>query len=177
MELQTERLRLAALELTDLESIHQLHSLPETDEFNTLGIPGSINETGSLLKEWIAEQISTPRKSFIFSIRLMETEKFIGLIALKLGKPNYKIAEVWYKVQPFYWRKGYTTEALSALLKFGFKELQLHRIEAGCAVENIASIKVLEKVGMTREGSKRKVLPIRGQWVDNYQYAILDTDI
>ncbi len=61
-----------------------------------------------------------------------------------------------------HWRKGYTTEALTKLLDFGFNELKLHRIEAGCAIENIASNKVLEKVGMTKEGIKRKILPIRG---------------
>ena len=93
-----------------------------------------------------------------------------------LGKTNFKIAEVWYKIHTSYWRQGYTTEALTELLKYGFSRLELHRIEAGCATENIASIKVLEKVGMTREGRKRKVLPVRGEWVDNYFYSILETE-
>lgn len=61
-------------------------------------------------------------------------------------------------------------------MDFGFNDLKLHRIEAGCAVENIASSKVLEKVGMTKEGMKRKKLPIRGEWKDNYLYAILEED-
>ena len=61
------------------------------------------------------------------------------------------------------------------MLQFGFFELQLHRIEAGCAVENVASIKVLEHVGMIREGRKRQILPIRGEWIDNYFYAMLET--
>lgn len=77
---------------------------------------------------------------------------------------------------PEYWRQGLTTEALTQILYFGFTGLELHRIEAGCAVENIASIKVLKKAGMIKDGSKRKVLPIRGNWVDNYIYAILETD-
>jgi RimJ/RimL family protein N-acetyltransferase len=98
------------------------------------------------------------------------------LIALNLGKPNFRIAEVWYKLHPAYWRQGFAKEALTTLLQFAFVDLRLHRIEAGCAVENIASISVLEKVGMTREGSKRKVLPIRGSWIDNYTYAILESD-
>ena len=67
-------------------------------------------------------------------------------------------------------------EALNKLLDFGFNDMRLHRIEAGCAVENIASSKVLEKVGMTKEGMKRKKLPIRGEWKDNYFYAILEED-
>ncbi|MEP6844734.1 MAG: GNAT family protein [Panacibacter sp.] len=176
MELVTARLKLQMLSLSDLDDIHQLHSLTEIDKFNTSGIPDSINTTLLLLNEWLAQQNETPRRSFIFCIRLLETNKFIGLIALNLGKPHFKIAEVWYKIHPDYWRNGYATEALMQLLKFGFIDLALHRIEAGCAVENTASIKVLERVGMIREGSKRAVLPIRGEWVDNYFYAILETD-
>jgi [ribosomal protein S5]-alanine N-acetyltransferase len=176
MELQTKRLKLAELTFADLEDIHKLHCLPEVDEYNTLGIPSTIHTTAILLNEWLDQQQLTPRSSYIFCIKQFDTSRFVGLIALILGKVNFKIAEVWYKILPEYWRQGFTTEALTQLLYFRFTDLCLHRIEAGCAVENIASIKVLEKVGMTREGHKRKVLPIRGSWVDNYLYAILDTD-
>ena len=176
MILQTRRLALKELLSTDLTDVHQLHSCPEVDEFNTLGIPASIQTTENLLKEWMEQQEVTPRMSYTFSIRLNHTDQFIGLIALNLGKPNFRIAEVWYKLHPAYWRQGFAKEALKALFQFAFLDLRLHRIEAGCAVENIASISVLEKVGMTREGSKRKVLPIRGSWIDNYTYAILESD-
>jgi ribosomal-protein-alanine N-acetyltransferase len=176
MELQTERLQLQELALTDLPEIHQLHSIPEVDEFNTLGIPETIQVTEALLSDWIWMQKTVPRMSHILAVKLIGTGQFIGLIALNVGKPTYKIAEVWYKIHPDYWRKGYTTEALTALLKYGFRDLGLHRIEAGCAVENTASIRVLEKAGMTREGRKRQVLPIRGQWIDNYFYSVLESD-
>ncbi len=62
---------------------------------------------------------------------------------MTLGKINFKIAEVLYKIFPDYWRQGFATEALTQVLKFSFTDLGLHRIEAGCAVENIASIKVV----------------------------------
>ena len=176
MELTTKRLKLVELTFTDLKNIHHLHSLPETDEYNTLGLPATIHTTEILLNEWLDQQQLTPRSSYIFCIKQFDTNCFVGLVALILGKANFKIAEVWYKILPDYWRQGFTTEALKQILSFGFTDLQLHRIEAGCAVENIASIKVLEKVGMTKEGCKRKILPIRGNWVDNYFYAILDTD-
>ncbi|CAN5343017.1 GNAT family protein [soil metagenome] len=176
MELQTKRLRLIQVTFADLENIHILHSFPETDKYNTLGIPDTIQTTEDLIKEWLEEQNSVPRKSYIFSINLSDTNQFIGLIALILGKPNFKIAEVWYKIFPDYWSKGFTTEALAQILKFSFTNLGLHRIEAGCAVENIASKKVLEKAGFINEGGKRQVLPIRGAWVDNFSYAILETD-
>ncbi len=176
MKLQTNRLDLKEISLNDLDSIHRLHSFTQTDEFNTLGIPETIQVTELLLTNWIDQQKATPRMSYIFAIRLIGTGQFIGLIALNLGKPKYKIAEVWYKIHPDHWRHGHATEALTKILEFGFVNLGLHRIEAGTAIENSASIKVLEKVGMTREGLKRKILPIRDEWVDNYFYSILETD-
>lgn len=176
MELSTERLSMVELSFDDLSDIHQLHSLKETDEFNTLGIPDSIQVTKSLLNEWIEQQKAHPRVAYLFRIQLKKTNQFVGLIGLTLGKLNFRIAEVWYKTQPAYWRQGYTSEALKELIRYGFSSLKLHRIEAGCAVDNKASMKVLEKVGMVREGCKRNVLPIRGEWVDAYFYSILETD-
>ncbi|MEL7219689.1 MAG: GNAT family protein [Bacteroidota bacterium] len=79
-------------------------------------------------------------------------------------------------MHPNHWGSGYATEAVQAILAFGFEQLQLHRIEAGVATANIASIKVLERVGMLREGLCRKILPIRGEWYDNYMYAMLEED-
>ncbi|MEP6466429.1 MAG: GNAT family protein [Parafilimonas sp.] len=177
MELFTTRLQLKELSLAELEKIHQLHSLPEIDEFNTSGIPGNIQTTELLLNEWIHQKNIISRTSYTFCIQLEKINEFVGLIALNLGKRNYKIAEVWYKIHPDYWKQGYATEALKNIIQFGFQNLGLHRIEAGCAVKNIASIKVLKKVGMQMEGCKRKILPIRGKWVDNYFYSILDTDL
>lgn len=176
MEFQTNRLLFKELSPAYLADIHQLHSLQQTDEFNTLGIPGSIDITTNLLQGWLELREAIPRRSYIFCVELMESGQFIGLIALNMGKLHYRIAEVWYKIHPTYWAQGYATEALQKMLEFGFTHLNLHRIEAGCAVENAASLRVLEKAGMTREGRKREILPIRGQWVDNYFYAILETD-
>jgi ribosomal-protein-alanine N-acetyltransferase len=176
MTLQTDRLNLRQLSITDIDKIHELHSLPETDQFNTLGIPETIQTTEQIVNEWLVEQNAIPRTSYIFCIHNNETKQFIGLIALLLGKPNFRTAEIWYKIHIDYWRQGYTTEALNKLLDFGFNDMGLHRIEAGCAVENIASSKVLEKAGMTKEGMKRKKLPIRGEWKDNYFYAMLEED-
>lgn len=176
MKLQTERLNFRQVSADDINNIHELHSLPETDEFNTLGIPETIQVTEKVINEWLVEQNAKPQTSYVFCLDLIETNQFIGLITLNIGKPNYKTAEVWFKIHLDHWNKGYTTEALTKLIDFGFKELGLHRIEAGCAVENIASGKVLEKAGMRKEGMERKKLPIKGEWKDNYFYAILDED-
>ena len=174
--IETERIRLRLTDLTDLASIHALHSLPETDQYNILGIPSSMEETKSIIKPWIKENKSQELKNYTFAIDNKSNGKFMGLFGLKIGQQKYKRAEVWYKIHSDYWRKGYATEALKAIIDFGFDALKLHRIEAGCAVENIGSIKVLEKSGMLLEGRLRQILPLKTGWSDNFQYSILETD-
>ena len=93
-----------------------------------------------------------------------------------LTTAKYNKGEIHYSLIPRFWNKGYATEAVLAILKYSFETLNLHRIEAGLATQNLNSIKLLEKVGMTQEGMHRKILPIRGGWVDNYSYAILEED-
>jgi len=162
--------------MSDLDSIHTLHSLPETDQYNALGIPKNIEETKSIIKPWIVENRINEIDNYTFAIENKSNGEFIGLFGLKLGNKNYKRAEVWYKIHSNHWKKGYATESLKAVVDFGFDTLKLHRIEAGCAVDNIDSIKVLEKSGMIREGRLRQVLPLKSGLSDNFEYSILETD-
>ena len=174
--LKTERLILRPVIRLDVDYIHDLHSLKETDEFNTLGIPKDIEETKLLLEQWIFENNKALTTNFTFAVELNIENQIIGLIGINLGKVKYKNAEVWFKFHKDHWNKGYATESLKQILFFGFNELHLHRIEAGCAVGNIGSISVLEKTGMTREAHTRKLLPLKTGWSDNYGYAVLATE-
>lgn len=176
MIIETDRLLLIEISSTDLEDIHALHSAHEVDEFNTLGIPKNSEETKEVLRPLLEAQSLSPQVSFTFKITLKIAQDFIGLATLNLSSAKYKSAEIYYKLLPPYWGNGYATEVSKALIKSGFEDFNLHRIEAGVATANLKSIHVLEKSGMTREGLKRKVLPIRGDWVDNYEYAIVEGD-
>lgn len=72
--------------------------------------------------------------------------------------------------------KGYMTKAVNAVASFVFDSLHLHRLEAACLPANVASIRVLEKVGFKREGLARRYLKINGYWQDHFLYALLDED-
>lgn len=176
IKILTDRLRLRFIERSDLDSIHKLHSLAETDEYNTLGIPDNIETTKAIIELWIGENKLKKISNYTFAIEDKLNKEFIGLFGLRIGKEKYRRAEVWYKIHFTWWNKGYATESLRAVINFGFETLKLHRIEAGCAVDNFGSIKVLEKAGMIREGRRRQILPLKSGWSDNFQYAILETD-
>ena len=74
------------------------------------------------------------------------------------------------------WGNGYATEAARVMLRIGFELLEAHRVFATVDTENVSSIRVLEKLGMTREGMHRQSFwsPLHGSWRDVYLYAILE---
>ncbi|MGB3104494.1 GNAT family N-acetyltransferase [Sphingobacterium siyangense] len=177
MEIKTERLKLRSVEKIDLENIHSLLMYPESALFNPSGFPDGIAHTAQMVEAWSAQiHESDVRKDYTFYIETLEGKEFIGLINISVVKLRYRNAEVWFKLVPTMWNKGYATEALNRILTFGFKELNFHRIEGGCAVENIASAKVMEKVGMVKEARRRKILPLKDGWSDNYEFAILEEE-
>ena len=176
MKIASNRLILTEITWDDLKNIHALHSIPEVDEFNTLGLPGDMAETREVMRPIIEEDKTLKRHHISWKIEIKDTSDFIGLAGMVLSAEKYSRGEIYYKFLPAYWGKGYATEVSKALIKSGFEDYKLHIVGAGVATENIQSIKVLEKSGMTREGLRRKVLPIRGEWVDNYEYTILEDD-
>jgi ribosomal-protein-alanine N-acetyltransferase len=173
-ELKSKRLTLRLATIEDLEDIHYLHSFPEVDEFNTTGIPENLAQTKTVMMPLFAANLKSEKYTIIVNVK--GTDTFVGMVGVFPGKPKYDSAEVWYKILPKEWGKGYATEILQALIQFCFKTLKAHRVEAGCAVKNLASIRVMEKAGMKQEGRRRQTLPLATGWSDNFEYAILDVD-
>ncbi len=174
--LLTDRLFLRQVSGPDLAFIHELLSLPEIDRYNTQGIPANIEETKTILDNWLLNANNTELRLYPFLITLNNTNHPVGLISMRVGHPKYRRAEISYKIHSSQWQNGYASEAVKRIIEFGFTELGLHRIHAGCAVDNLASIRVLEKAGMQREGRMRQILPLSNGWSDNFEYAILETD-
>lgn len=177
MKFLTSRLKIRNVMIDDIDAIHAMNSMPEVDQYNTLGIPKTIHETRELIETRIIENQKSEVQNYTFVILSRTNDAFIGMIGLMLDNKKYNRGEVWYKILPTQWNRGYATEALNKIIVFGFETLHLHRIQAGCAVENIGSIRVLEKVGMIREGRGRKVIPLKSGWSDSFEYSILETDV
>jgi len=172
--LTSSRLTLTLASLKDLAFIHELQSYPQSAEFNTLGVPENEEVTRKSVSSW--EECHAEEAIEQYHFKISEGENPVGLIGLKLGAARYRRGEVWYTIHPGQWKKGIATEALNLVLDLGFDQLKLHRIQAGCAVANLGSIKVLEKVGMIKEGRGRQILPLSKGWSDNYEYSILESD-
>jgi len=176
MKILTQRLELTEITWDDLENIHRLQSIFEVDEFNTVGIPKNIEETKGKIKPFIDAKEIDPQSKYTWNIKINETKEFIGLAGINLSIDRFKIGEIFYKLSPEYWGKGFATEVALKMIEIGFDKFKLHRIQAGCAVKNFKSVRVLEKAGMTKEGIYRKILPIRGEWIDSFIYSIIEDE-
>jgi RimJ/RimL family protein N-acetyltransferase len=84
--------------------------------------------------------------------------------------------EIGYAVLSDHQGKGYCTEALKLLLSFAFDELKAHKVVAMCNDENIASSKVMKKIGMTKEGTFREEYLLNGKWVNQLFFSILQSE-
>ena len=87
-----------------------------------------------------------------------------------------KSGVVGYLIGPRFFRQGYATEALQLVLRFAFRQLKLHRIEANIQPHNVASQALVKRAGFTCEGSVRKFLKIAGRWRDHERWAVLAED-
>jgi len=115
-----------------------------------------------------------------WAIELTGSSKMIGHIYFKQIEPNeLRTWELGYIVNPAFQGEGYATEAVAALLTNEFKEKHIHRVFAHCNPENLASWKLLDRVGLRREGLLKRNIFFRrapnGEelWTDTYEYAIL----
>jgi [ribosomal protein S5]-alanine N-acetyltransferase len=114
------------------------------------------------------------RRLYDFVARLHTDGQIVGHGSLSRSAPG--IASLGLGIDETYARRGLATEIALRLLAFGFNELKLHRIEADVAVENAACIRVLEKIGMFREGVAHDCIFAQGRWWTEAKYAMLARD-
>lgn len=118
---------------------------------NTLYLPYPYTEEDALT--WIAAHLANfnADKSYEFAITVKETGELVGAIALT-NNQRFRHGEIAYWVGEEYWGNGYATEAAQAIIQFAFDEKQYHRVFARYFSTNPASGRVLQKLGMEKEG-------------------------
>lgn len=115
---------------------------------------------------------------YSFHIFTRHEDRLLGGIALSnIRRGVAQSASIGYWIGQPHANRGYMTEAIRAVLRFGFEDLGLHRIEAACLPRNAPSRAVLRKAGFSEEGLARRYLRINGAWEDHALYAILREDL
>ena len=174
MQFNTKRLLLRDFTQDDVSHVHAFDADPELRRY--LG-GGRVSEedTRAFIQQTQQWLQGDPRPVYAFALMLKEHAQMIGIVGLTIKEPELGEADLGYRLSREHWGQGYTTEAATSMLSFGFTDLHLHRIEAKCHPDNIGSWRIMEKIGMRYEGRLRENAPTGdGTWCDTLLYAIID---
>lgn len=167
--LETNRLFIRQFQPNDWPAVYAYTA----DALVTTYLPeGMFTETQA--KEFVETNVGEQAKAF--PVLLKADSKLIGHMIFHpwFAPRTYEIGWVF---NPAYQRQGFATEAAHNLLNYAFEALQAHRVIATCQPENRASYRVMEKIGMRREGHFRKCIYRQDNlWWDEYFYAILEEE-
>ncbi|MBL0170331.1 MAG: GNAT family N-acetyltransferase [Gemmatimonadaceae bacterium] len=171
--LRTRRLILRPFTLADAPAVQRLAGAPEIYS-TTRTIPHPYED--GMAEAWISSRADAfaAGQAASFAVTL-EDNTLVGATGLNLEPADHR-AELGYWIGVPYWGHGYATESAEAVMAFGFESLQLHRIHACFLRRNPASGRVMEKLGMQYEGTRRQHEVKLGVHEDLVHYGILRTD-
>lgn len=169
--LETERLKLREITEGDAEGILACFSNDNVTRFYGQETLNDIAQAKKFV-DFFSNNYKEKR-GIRWGIERKGTNGIIGTIGFNAWIPKHKRAEIGYEIHPEYWRKGYTSEAVSKVLSYGFEVMGLTRIGAVVFIENEASNKLLTKLAFQKEGILRGYMYQNGIAHDTYVYSLL----
>jgi len=169
--LSTPRLILRALRPTDIDDLYKYASDPEIDHHVPWNHYKNIDEARENLNEFLADYELHGMGAW--GIEHRADQRLIGIINTSIPHRINRRVELGYTISRAYWGQGLATEAVKALIEFGFEKMNLVRIEAVILPENLASARVLEKSGMQFEGVLHSYQVWRNKPCDLRMYAVI----
>lgn len=167
--INTERLILRKIAMSDCADMHEYSSDEKVCEFLLWSPHTHISETRNKLRN--IERKYKQAEFFDWGIEF--DGKFIGVVGFSSLSLANNSGEIGYVINSKYWGQGIATEAVGAIIKFGFERLNLSRIETRYIKENVASARVSQKCSLIREGCMRSSLIVKGQRRDICVSSIL----
>ncbi|HSB89240.1 MAG TPA: GNAT family N-acetyltransferase [Anaerolineales bacterium] len=173
--LRTDRLILRPFRPEDAADVQRLAGHPDIAS-TTANIPHPY--AAGVAEAWIAthEERFAHDEAAIFAVTLASTGDLLGSIGLEIRREHER-AELGYWIGVPYWHQGYATEAGARLLRFAFEDLRLQRVFAIHFDRNPASGRVMQKLGMKREGRLRHHMVKNGRAEDVSLWGILAADV
>lgn len=169
---RTERLILRGFTEADFEAVHDYASDPEVSRYMDWG-PNTPEQTRHYLGLAIQAQDEGRPHVLNLAVEVAAEARLIGSIRLEVKDPANRTADIGYSIHRAYWGRGLVAEAGRELLRIAFEAMDLHRVWASCDARNTGSWRVMEKIGMRREGVLKKANLRRDGWKDTLLYAVL----
>ncbi len=173
--LETARLRLRHFSEADLPTFLAYRNDPEIARYQSWETI-TAGQARALISEQLHLHPGTPGTWFQFAIALKTTDDLIGDCMLHVRADDPQQGEIGYTLAREEQGRGYATEAIRAVLTYAFETLDLHRVIATVDCRNTPSIRLLERVGMRREGHFLQDAWYKGEWCDDYLYALLHVE-
>jgi RimJ/RimL family protein N-acetyltransferase len=172
----TDRLVLRPFTPDDFDALYAYQSRPDVAQWLEWG-PRSEDEVRvSLGMKLTSVAIADEGDVLSLAMERKDTGELVGDVILHLVSAEHRTAEIGYIVHPDHQGLGYTTEACREVLRIAFDDLGLHRVVGRLEPRNVASARVLEKIGMRREAHFVENEFIKGEWQSEAVYAILDRE-
>ncbi|MCP8617945.1 GNAT family N-acetyltransferase [Salirhabdus salicampi] len=170
---ETERLVLRPYDLSDAPRAQKIGDDKAVAETTFIPYPYTLEK----VEDWIKNHSSLIENgdAYPLAVILKSEKQLIGTMTIRIDKNHHK-GELAYWVGKDYWGKGYATEASKKMLEFGFKELNLNRIWAPVMSKNKASGKVMQKVGLSYEGTLKQDILRWDKYEDIDIYGLLKKD-
>jgi ribosomal-protein-alanine N-acetyltransferase len=175
LRLETPRTILREYNLDDADDCERYTRDPEVCRYMIWG-PNGPGETQAFLEQAVRDRRANERKVFEFALVHRRDNRVAGGVGTRITNVEQREGDLGYVLRRNLWGQGIATEAARAVLDFAFDALGLHRVWATADPENVASVRVLEKLGMRREGLLRRNIFVRGAFRDSAVYAILDDE-
>jgi RimJ/RimL family protein N-acetyltransferase len=163
---------LRALSPADFEAIHVLLSDWNVVRYMLLPHCTTEDQSRKCLDDLMADSPCGAWQNIVRAIEMVDSGVVVGLCGIAVLQGSEQ-GEIWFLLRPDHWGRGIAQQAARELLMIGFSAVNLHRMFATCLPENPASARVLEKIGMRKEGLQLKNLKIHGTWHDSFLYAML----
>lgn len=172
--LETPRLILRKILPKDAQDMYEYASLPQVTRYLTW----HEHDCPEYTRDYLCALQSAYRRGefYDWGLELKENGKFIGTCGFTSICEEANFAEVGYVLSPAYQGKGFMSEALREVLRFGFQILCLERIEAKHMNGNDASAAVMKRCGMQYEGRIRHRMIIKGNYEDYHLYSVLKSE-
>ena len=171
--LKTENFFVRAFEAKDLEAFAHYRSLETVAKYQSW-TGYSYQEALALFESMDYSTFGTEGCWYQLAISTHESDEIVGAMAVHFIDQDQ--IEIGFTVSPQHQGKNVATETLSGLLSYIFGELDRHRVIATTDVNNSASYRLLEKLGLRREGHFIQNTFFKGAWGDEYQYALLSSE-
>jgi RimJ/RimL family protein N-acetyltransferase len=168
------RVSLRAMRADDWEAIHSFAKLAVVYRYQSWE-PNTADQTRAYVAD-AATAYDEKSQSLFYRSALRSDGHIVGMAHISIRNREWRCAEIGYTVHPEYWHRGYGTQIAVLAIEFAFTDLGMHRVEATCDPRNIWSTRILEKVGMTHEGTLRHTMELRDGWRDSHMFSILDEE-